>query len=166
MNFDHCPQSLPHPSELPFLPSVSSSSPQSPPPGILEREAIILHLPAGVQRPCRKTPSYPLVSSLLSCVHFACEATDCPELAVENASLNCSSTDHYHGAQCTVSCQTGYVLQIQRDDELIKSQVCAGSGLMAPLQRGKADWVLNTFSAGSPAFKIVLPFSRDCTAMW
>ncbi|OBS81988.1 hypothetical protein A6R68_24022, partial [Neotoma lepida] len=57
-----------------------------------------------------------------SCVHFACEATDCPELAVENASLNCSSSHRYHGAQCTVSCQTGYVLQIQRDDELIKSQ--------------------------------------------
>ncbi|KAL6033373.1 hypothetical protein STEG23_033004, partial [Scotinomys teguina] len=57
-----------------------------------------------------------------SCVHFACEATDCPELAVENASLNCSSNHRYHGAQCTVSCQTGYVLQIQRDDELIKSQ--------------------------------------------
>lgn len=69
-----------------------------------------------------------------SCVHFACEASDCPELAVENASLNCSSSDRYHGARCTVSCRTGYVLQIQRDDELIKSQVCAGAGLGAPLQ--------------------------------
>lgn len=85
---------------------------------------------------------------------------------MENASLNCSSSDHYHGTQCTVSCRTGYVLQIQRDDELIKSQVCAGSGLMAPLQPGKAEWVLNTFSAGSPAFKVVLPHSRDSTAMW
>ena len=67
-------------------------------------------------------------------MHFACEAADCPELAVENASLNCSSTDRYHGARCTVSCRTGYVLQIQRDDELLKSQVCTGAGLRAPLR--------------------------------
>lgn len=94
-------------------------------------------LPAGVQSSCKKAPTHPLVSFLLSCVHFACEAADCPKLAVENASLNCSSSDRYHGAQCTVSCWTGYVLQIQRDDELIKSQVCAGAGLRAPLQPRK-----------------------------
>ncbi|ERE84483.1 pappalysin-1, partial [Cricetulus griseus] len=70
-----------------------------------------------------------------SCVHFACEATDCPELAVENASLNCSSSQHYHGAQCTVSCLTGYVLQIQRDDELIKSQV--GPSITVTCTEGK-----------------------------
>ncbi|KAF5917654.1 hypothetical protein HPG69_013490, partial [Diceros bicornis minor] len=69
---------------------------------------------------CQRGETYS--SAEQSCVHFACEATDCPELAVENASLNCSSSDRYHGAQCTVSCRTGYVLQIQRDDELIKSQ--------------------------------------------
>ena len=71
----------------------------------------------------RAKPRSPPVPFLPSCVHFACEAADCPELAVENASLNCSSSDRYHGARCTVSCRTGYVLQIQRDDELIKSQV-------------------------------------------
>ncbi|ELW70629.1 Pappalysin-1 [Tupaia chinensis] len=70
-----------------------------------------------------------------SCVHFACEAMDCPELAVENASLNCSSSDRYHGAQCTVSCQTGYVLQIQRDDELIKSQT--GPSITVTCTEGK-----------------------------
>ncbi|XP_045325553.1 pappalysin-1 [Leopardus geoffroyi] len=70
-----------------------------------------------------------------SCVHFACEAADCPELAVENASLNCSSSDRYHGARCTVSCRTGYVLQIQRDDELIKSQT--GPSVMVTCTEGK-----------------------------
>lgn len=91
------------------------------------------YLAAAVPRSCREAPSDLLVSSLCSCVHFACEATDCPELAVENASLNCSSSDRYHGAQCTVSCRVGYVLQIRRDDELIKSQVCAGAGPAVPL---------------------------------
>lgn len=67
-----------------------------------------------------------------------CEATDCPELAVENASLNCSTNDRYHGAQCTVSCQMGYVLQIQRDDELIKSQVCISDALRILFQLRKA----------------------------
>lgn len=85
-------------------------------------------LPAGAPWSYKKAPSHPLVPFLSSCVHFACEAADCPQLAVENASLNCSSSDHYHGAQCTVSCRTGYVLQIQRDDELIKSQVSLGAG--------------------------------------
>ena len=85
----------------------------------------------------QESTSHPLVPSVLSCVHFACEAADCPKLAVENAWLNCSGGDGYHGAQCTVRCRTGYVLQIQRDDELIKSQVCVGAGRRVPLQPTK-----------------------------
>lgn len=138
----------------------SSSSPQSWPPEISKREAIGLYLSAGSPWPSKEAPSYPLVSSLSSCVHFACEATDCPELAVENASLNCSSSDRSHGAQCTVSCRTGYVLQIRRDDELIKSQVCADAGLRAPLQPRKADQLWNVFPALSPGLKIVPPHNR------
>lgn len=126
---DHCFQS-----------SSPRPAPSSPPSLLtslglltfLEREAMSLYLAAAVPRSCRKAPFDLLVSSLSSCVHFACEATDCPELAVENASLNCSSSDRYHGAQCTVSCRTGHMLQIRRDDELIKSQVCAGAGPAAP----------------------------------
>ncbi|XP_072487848.1 pappalysin-1 isoform X2 [Notamacropus eugenii] len=57
-----------------------------------------------------------------SCVHFSCEATDCQELNIENASLNCSNSERYNGAQCTISCKMGYILQIHRDDDLIKSQ--------------------------------------------
>ncbi|KAM7143849.1 pappalysin-1 [Macrochelys suwanniensis] len=58
-----------------------------------------------------------------SCVHYSCEATDCQELEIENAVLNCTSGELYNGAQCTVSCKMGYILQVQRDDDLIKSQL-------------------------------------------
>ncbi|XP_020846268.1 pappalysin-1 [Phascolarctos cinereus] len=70
-----------------------------------------------------------------SCVHFSCEATDCQELNVDNASLNCSSSERYNGAQCTVSCKMGYVLQIHRDDDLIKSQ--SGSSVTVTCTEGK-----------------------------
>ncbi|GAA6093315.1 pregnancy-associated plasma protein A, pappalysin 1a isoform X1 [Tachysurus ichikawai] len=59
-----------------------------------------------------------------SCVHYSCEAIDCQEPKVRNAELRCSS-GFFNGARCTVTCNSGYVLQIHRDDDLIKSQVCA-----------------------------------------
>lgn len=128
-----------------MLPAEPSSPPLAQPPEILERDAVSFDLPG---RETPRPPPYPLVAFLPSCVHFACEAADCPELAVENASLNCSSTDRYHGARCTVSCRTGHVLQIQRDDELLKSQVCTGAGLRSPSPApgvgvGGADRVLS-----------------------
>ncbi|XP_050782853.1 pappalysin-1 [Gopherus flavomarginatus] len=58
-----------------------------------------------------------------SCVHYSCEATDCQALQIENAALNCTSEELYNGAQCSVSCKMGYILQVQRDDDLIKSQL-------------------------------------------
>lgn len=60
-----------------------------------------------------------------SCVHYSCEATDCQKLEIENALLNCTGGGWYNGAQCNVSCKTGYILQVQRDDDLSKSQVCS-----------------------------------------
>ena len=66
------------------------------------------------------TPSLPP-----SCVHYSCEATDCPKLEMENALLNCTGGGWYSGVQCNVSCKAGYILQIQRDDELSKNQVCS-----------------------------------------
>ncbi|XP_056678147.1 pappalysin-1 isoform X2 [Monodelphis domestica] len=70
-----------------------------------------------------------------SCVHFSCEATDCQELNIENASLNCSNSERYNGAQCTISCKMGYILQIHRDDDLIKSQ--SGSSITVTCTEGK-----------------------------
>ncbi|XP_060126583.1 pappalysin-1 [Zootoca vivipara] len=58
-----------------------------------------------------------------SCVHYSCKATDCQELEIENAVLTFSSAGRFNGAQCNVTCKTGYILQIQRDDDLAKNQV-------------------------------------------
>ncbi|XP_075040806.1 pappalysin-1 [Mixophyes fleayi] len=54
-----------------------------------------------------------------SCVHYSCEDSDCQELKVENAALNCTN-GHYNGAQCEVTCHTGYSLQIHRNNDILK----------------------------------------------
>lgn len=60
-----------------------------------------------------------------SCVHYSCEAIDCQEPLIRNAELRCSSTGRhfYNGDRCTISCNSGYNLQIHQDDDIIKSQV-------------------------------------------
>lgn len=73
-----------------------------------------------------------------SCVHYSCEATDCQKLEIDNALLNCTGGGWYNGAQCNVSCRTGYILQVQRDDDLSKSQVCA-AGFAWPIKGGWAN---------------------------
>ncbi|XP_012669767.1 pregnancy-associated plasma protein A, pappalysin 1a [Clupea harengus] len=57
-----------------------------------------------------------------SCVHYSCEAIDCQKPLIRNAELRCSSPGYFNGVRCTVTCTSGYVLQIQRDDDIIKSQ--------------------------------------------
>ncbi|KAK2816134.1 hypothetical protein Q7C36_022405 [Tachysurus vachellii] len=69
-----------------------------------------------------------------SCVHYSCEAIDCQEPKVRNAELRCSS-GFFNGARCTVTCNSGYVLQIHRDDDLIKSQ--SGSTVTMTCTDGK-----------------------------
>uniref|UniRef100_A0A3Q3CDN4 Pappalysin-1 n=1 Tax=Haplochromis burtoni TaxID=8153 RepID=A0A3Q3CDN4_HAPBU len=58
-----------------------------------------------------------------SCVHYSCEAIDCQEPRIRNAE-QCSSPGHhfYNGDRCTISCNSGYVLQVHQDDDIIKSQ--------------------------------------------
>lgn len=71
-------------------------------------------------------PPLPIPHTLTgSCVHYSCEAIDCPEPLIRNADLSCSSPGRhfYNGDRCTISCHSGYVLQIHQDDDLIKSQV-------------------------------------------
>lgn len=60
-----------------------------------------------------------------SCVHYSCEAIDCQEPLIRNAELKCSSLGRhfYNGDRCTISCNSGYVLQVHQDDDFIKSQV-------------------------------------------
>uniref|UniRef100_A0A8B9JH54 Pappalysin-1 n=1 Tax=Astyanax mexicanus TaxID=7994 RepID=A0A8B9JH54_ASTMX len=69
-----------------------------------------------------------------SCVHYSCEAIDCPEPKVRNAELRCSG-GFFNGARCTVTCNSGYVLQVHRDDDLIKSQ--SGSTVTMTCTDGK-----------------------------
>ncbi|XP_058843170.1 pappalysin-1-like isoform X3 [Acipenser ruthenus] len=57
-----------------------------------------------------------------SCVHYSCEATECQEPLIKNADLDCVSRDFFNGDQCTLTCHRGYVLQLHRDDYIIKSQ--------------------------------------------
>ncbi|XP_035248204.1 pappalysin-1-like [Anguilla anguilla] len=57
-----------------------------------------------------------------SCVHYSCEAVDCPEPTVRNAEVQCSGPGYLNGARCTITCNRGYVLQIHRDDDIIKTQ--------------------------------------------
>ncbi|RXM99091.1 Pappalysin-1 [Acipenser ruthenus] len=57
-----------------------------------------------------------------SCVHYSCEATECQEPLIKNADLDCVSRDFFNGDQCTLTCHRGYVLQLHRDDDIIKSQ--------------------------------------------
>ncbi|XP_053329052.1 pappalysin-1 [Spea bombifrons] len=56
-----------------------------------------------------------------SCVHYTCNPAECQKLEIENAEMNCTN-GHYDGAQCKVTCHTGYIFQIHRDDDLMKSQ--------------------------------------------
>ncbi|XP_064153607.1 pappalysin-1-like [Anguilla rostrata] len=57
-----------------------------------------------------------------SCVHYSCELIDCQEPLVHNADMRCNSPGFYNGARCTITCHRGYVLQIHRDDDIIKTQ--------------------------------------------
>ncbi|XP_041955675.1 pregnancy-associated plasma protein A, pappalysin 1b [Alosa sapidissima] len=57
-----------------------------------------------------------------SCVHYSCDAIDCQEPVVHDASISCSSPGYFNGARCTVICNRGYTLKIHRDDDIIKTQ--------------------------------------------
>ncbi|CAL8340715.1 unnamed protein product, partial [Arctogadus glacialis] len=61
----------------------------------------------------------------MSCVHYSCEAIDCQEPLIRNAELKCSSPGRhfYNGDRCTIACDSGYVLQIHQDDDIIKSKL-------------------------------------------
>ncbi|XP_074067840.1 pappalysin-1 isoform X2 [Macrotis lagotis] len=98
-----------------------------------------------------------------SCVHFSCEATDCQELTIENASLNCSNSERYNGAQCTVSCKMGYILQIHRDDDLIKKSQ-SGSSVTVTCTEGKWNKQVSCepVDCGIPDQYHVYPASFSC----
>lgn len=73
----------------------------------------------------RPPPPHTCTRSGCSCVHYSCEAIDCQEPLIRNAELKCSSPGRhfYNGDRCTIYCNSGYVLQVHQDDDIIKSQV-------------------------------------------
>ena len=70
-----------------------------------------------------------------SCVHYSCEAIDCQDPLIRNAELKCSSLGFFNGARCTITCNSGYVLQVHRDDDIIKTQVCTQADTWAHMVR-------------------------------
>lgn len=101
------------------LPPLSPSYVPPSPPSIL----FFPFPPSTVRSPSR------------SCVHYSCEAIDCQEPLIRNAELRCSSTGRhfYNGDRCTISCNSGYNLQIHQDDDIIKSQVNTSPPDSSPL---------------------------------
>eukprot|EP00062_Callorhinchus_milii_P011402 gi/632957379/ref/XP_007894444.1/ PREDICTED: pappalysin-1 [Callorhinchus milii] len=57
-----------------------------------------------------------------SCVHYSCQATECQELNLKHAELNCTGSGHYNSDQCTLTCHRGYVLHSRRDEDASKWQ--------------------------------------------
>ncbi|XP_062399782.1 pregnancy-associated plasma protein A, pappalysin 1b [Sardina pilchardus] len=57
-----------------------------------------------------------------SCVHYSCDAIDCQEPVVPQASVSCSGPGYFNGVHCSVTCNRGYTLKIHRDDDIIKTQ--------------------------------------------
>ncbi|PKU37770.1 pappalysihypothetical protein [Limosa lapponica baueri] len=98
-----------------------------------------------------------------SCVHYSCEATDCQKLEIENAVLNCTGGGWFNGAQCNVSCKTGYILQVQRDDELSKSQTESSITMTCTDGKWNKQVTCEPVDCGVPDQYHVYPATFNCS---
>ncbi|KFP50042.1 Pappalysin-1, partial [Cathartes aura] len=98
-----------------------------------------------------------------SCVHYSCEATDCQKLEIENALLNCTGGGWYNGAQCNVSCKTGYILQVQRDDDLSKSQMESSITMTCTDGKWNKQVTCEPVDCGVPDQYHVYPATFNCS---
>ncbi|XP_075762103.1 pappalysin-1 isoform X1 [Pelodiscus sinensis] len=98
-----------------------------------------------------------------SCVHYSCEASDCQELEIKNAVLNCTSGGFYNGAQCSVSCKTGYILQVQRDDDLVKSQLQSSITMTCTDGKWNKQVACEPVDCGIPDQYHVYPATFNCS---
>uniref|UniRef100_U3J3E8 Pappalysin-1 n=1 Tax=Anas platyrhynchos platyrhynchos TaxID=8840 RepID=U3J3E8_ANAPP len=98
-----------------------------------------------------------------SCVHYSCEATDCQKLEIENALLNCTGGGWYDGAQCNVSCKTGYILQVQRDDDLSKSQMESSVTMTCTDGKWNKQVTCEPVDCGVPDQYHVYPATFNCS---
>ncbi|XP_053551737.1 pappalysin-1 [Bombina bombina] len=97
-----------------------------------------------------------------SCIHYVCEEVDCQELKIENAELNCTTGGHTNGAQCKVTCNTGYILQIRVQDELIMKKF--GSRAVITCSDGKWSKHLTCIpvDCGYPDLYHIYPTTYSC----
>ncbi|XP_014807790.1 PREDICTED: pappalysin-1 [Calidris pugnax] len=98
-----------------------------------------------------------------SCVHYSCEATDCQKLEIENAVLNCTGGGWFNGAQCNVSCRTGYILQVHRDDELSKSQTESSITMTCTDGKWNKQVTCEPVDCGVPDQYHVYPATFNCS---
>ncbi|NXG65566.1 PAPP1 protein, partial [Hemiprocne comata] len=98
-----------------------------------------------------------------SCVHYSCEATDCQKLEIENAQLDCTAGGWFNGAQCNVSCRTGYVLQAQRDDDLSKSQMESSITMTCTDGKWNKQVTCEPVDCGVPDQYHVYPATFNCS---
>ncbi|XP_054854549.1 pappalysin-1 [Eublepharis macularius] len=98
-----------------------------------------------------------------SCIHYSCKATDCQELEIENAAVTCTSRGHYSGAQCNVTCKTGYILQIQRDDDLVKNQLESSITMTCVDGKWNKQVACEPIDCGIPDQYHVYPASFNCS---
>ncbi|XP_048368584.1 pappalysin-1 [Sphaerodactylus townsendi] len=98
-----------------------------------------------------------------SCVHYSCQSTDCQELEIENARVTCTSMGLNSGAQCNVTCKMGYVLQIQRDDDLSKHQLESSITMTCVDGKWNKQVACEPIDCGIPDQYHVYPAAFNCS---
>uniref|UniRef100_A0A8C9EY94 Pappalysin-1 n=1 Tax=Pavo cristatus TaxID=9049 RepID=A0A8C9EY94_PAVCR len=98
-----------------------------------------------------------------SCVHYSCEATDCQKLEIDNALLSCTGGGWYNGAQCNVSCRTGYTLQVHRDDDPSKGQTESSITMTCTDGKWSKQVTCEPVDCGVPDQYHVYPATFNCS---
>ncbi|XP_062815760.1 pappalysin-1 isoform X1 [Anolis carolinensis] len=98
-----------------------------------------------------------------SCVHNSCESAGCQELEIENAELSFTAKGRNHGAHCNVTCKTGYILQIQRDDDPARRQLEASVTLTCVDGKWNKQISCEPIDCGIPDQYHVYPATFNCS---
>ncbi|KAM8934565.1 pappalysin-1 [Pelodytes ibericus] len=96
-----------------------------------------------------------------SCVHYSCEETECQELVIENAALNCTS-GRFNGDQCEVTCHTGYIFHIHQDDDFMKVQADSEIIITCRNSKWNKKVTCEPLDCGYPDKSLVYPASFFC----
>ncbi|XP_043914113.1 pappalysin-1 [Protopterus annectens] len=97
-----------------------------------------------------------------SCIQYSCEATDCQELIIKNAEINCTIGDFTNREQCNVTCTAGYTLHIHRDGNIAKSQVESTASVMCLDGKWNMQVICEPVDCGIPNPYHVYPSTFSC----